>query len=597
MKAAQDRQKSYANRRRRDLEFDVGDHVFLRVMPMRGVRRFGVSGVLVEEAASRFQPQGVYSSAMATHLSWFLLGLLVLAAANAEYLVSDKFNRSSFPEGFLFGASSSAYQYEGSPGTRGDTIWEAFVRDFPYKIADRSNANVTDDFLKHYKEDVKLMKDIGMNVFRFSISWARVLPSKFLFNKPSEYRWSDEQYAGVNLEGGGVSGGVNKTRVDFYKSLIDELLANDTHIGIQPFVTLFHFDLPQALEKECEGFLNPNITDDFKDYAEFCFKEFGGKVKHWITFNEPYVYILMGYDLGDMAPGRCSAWRINNCPDGNSSTEPYIVGHNMLIAHAKAAKVYMEEYQESQKGEIGITLAVGWMYPYSKKFADKKAANRALDFMYGWFIHPLVYGDYPRIMKDHVRDRLPKFNDSEATLLIGSYDFIALNYYSSNYAVHVPRHHKPAHLSFSTDDLAILTSEKDGKPIGKPLGNTYKVPEGLKKILNYTKNHYKSPRMYITENGLGDSNEIIEEDTNNPEKTCIKDPERIEYYRAHLSALKEAIDDGVDVKGFMAWSLLDTWEWSSGFTLRYGLIYVDYQNEVKRCLKKSAAWYKKFLLH
>ncbi|XP_052192767.1 furcatin hydrolase-like [Diospyros lotus] len=437
---------------------------------------------------------------MAAHLSWFLLGLLVLAAANAELLVPDKFNHSSFPEGFLFGASSSSYQYEGSPDTRGETIWDAFVRDFPYKIADRSNANVADDFLKRYKGDVKLMKDIGMNVFRFSISWARVLPS------------------------GRVSGGVNKLGVDFYNNLINDLLAN----GIRPFVTLSHFDLPQALEKEYEGFLKPNIRDDFKDYAEFCFKEFGDRVKHWITFNEPYVYILMGYDLGAMAPGRCSAWRNNSCPAGNSATEPYIVGHNMLIAHAKAAKVYMEKYQESQKGEIGITLVAGWMYPYTNKSVDEKAANRALDFVYGWFIHPLVYGDYPQIMKDLVPQRLPKFNDSETMLLIGSYDFIALNYYSSNYAVHVLHHGKPAHLSFSTDDLAILTSEKDGKPIGKPLGNTYNVPEGLKKILNYTKNHYKSPRMYITENGLGDKNEIIQKDIKDSEKICIKDPERVE---------------------------------------------------------------------
>ncbi|XP_052192766.1 beta-glucosidase 12-like [Diospyros lotus] len=498
---------------------------------------------------------------MATQLSWFLLGLLVLAAANAQ-VVPDEFNRSSFPEGFLFGASSSAYQYEGSPDTRGETIWDAFVRDFPFKIADNSTADVADDFYHRYEEDVKQMEDIGMNVFRFSISWARVLPS------------------------GRVSGGVNKIGVAFYNNLINDLLKN----GIQPFVTLSHFDLPQALEKEYEGFLNPNITDDFKNYAEFCFKEFGDRVKHWITFNEPYVYIFTGYDLGVMAPGRCSEWRNNSCPAGNSATEPYIVGHNMLIAHAKAAKVYMEKFQEVQKGEIGITLVAGWMYPYNEELLDERAASRALDFIYGWFIHPLVYGDYPRTMKALVRNRLPRFNVSEAVLLIGSYDFIALNYYSSNYAIHVPFNDKPAHLSFSTDYFANLTSEKDGKPIGKPLGNTYDVPEGLKKLLNYTKNQYKSPRIYITENGLGDyNNETIQEG--------IKDPERIEYYHDHLLALKEAIDDGVDVKGFMAWSLLDNWEWSSGFTLRYGLIYVDYQNGVKRHQKESAAWYKKFLLH
>ncbi|XP_052180377.1 beta-glucosidase 12-like [Diospyros lotus] len=502
---------------------------------------------------------------MANHSSWLLLGLLVLATsellASASF-VPDKFNRTSFPKGFLFGASSSAYQYEGAPDSRGKTIWDDFVRDFSFKIADGSNADVADDFYHRYMEDIKLMKHLGMNVFRFSISWARVLPS------------------------GRVRGGVNQKGVDFYNRLINNLIAD----GIQPFVTLSHFDLPLALEKEYEGFLSPKIGEDFKAYAEFCFKTFGDRVKHWITFNEPYVYIFTGYDVGAMAPGRCSAWRNNSCPAGNSATEPYIAAHNMLIAHAKAAKVYKEKYQASQKGEIGITLVSGWMYPYTKKTLDQKAAGRALDFMYGWFIHPLVYGDYPRSMKALVRQRLPKFTSSEAMLLKGSYDFIALNYYSSNYASHVPFSNKPAHLSFSTDSYANVTSEKNGKPIGKPLGNGYNVPDGLRKVLVYTKENYKNPRMYITENGVGNyNNETVQQG--------INDPERIEYYRTHLLALNEAIKEGVDVKGFMAWSLLDCWEWSSGFNLRYGLTYVDYNNGQKRYPKDSAIWYKKFLLH
>ncbi|XP_052193359.1 beta-glucosidase 12-like [Diospyros lotus] len=494
---------------------------------------------------------------------FLLLALLLVAASlvQTDLVSAGHFNRNDFPKGFLFGASSAAYQYEGAAHLRGETVWDKFIHDFPDKITDGSNASVANDFYHRYKEDIKVMKEVGLDVFRFSISWARILPH------------------------GRLSKGVNKEGIAFYHSLINELIAH----GIKPVVTLYHFDLPQALEDEYGGLLSPKFQQDFHDYADLCFHLYGDKVKHWITFNEPYVFIFLGYVLGNMPPARCSAWMNNGCPGGDSATEPYTAGHNVLLAHAKAVRLYQKKYQAAQKGEIGIALNVPWMYPDTNTIQDKRAAMRALDFMYGWFIHPVVYGDYPRTMRTLVRDRLPKFTAAETLLVKGSYNFIGLNYYTSYYVVHVPFSNKPAHLSFSSDSYTTMSSENtNGSAAGFPVGTSYSAPEGFEKILVYTKDHYKNPELYITENGMAFYN-------NRTVAESIKDPERITFYKAHLRAIEAAIRQGVDLKGFMAWSWLDTFEWNSGYTVGYGLNYVDFKNGLKRYLKESALWYKRFL--
>ncbi|XP_052179935.1 beta-glucosidase 12-like [Diospyros lotus] len=502
---------------------------------------------------------------MAMQVGYLLLGFIVLANTLAQFeTVRADFNRTSFPKGFVFGASSAAYQYEGAvnEGGRGKSIWDTFSHKYPSKIDDGSNGDVADDFYHRYKEDIQFMNGMGLDAFRLSISWPRVLP------------------------GGKLSGGVNKEGIAFYNNVINELLAK----GVQPFVTIFHWDLPQVLEDEYGGFLSPKFLDDYQDFAELCFKEFGDRIKHWITFNEPYVFIGNGYDLGGFAPGRCSAYKNNNCPAGNSATEPYIAGHHLILAHAKAVKLYKEKYQATQKGQIGITLVSQWMLPYSNSILDKRAAYRALDFMYGWFLHPLVYGEYPRIMRALVANRLPKFTLAESKLVKGSYDFIGLNYYTANYAAHNPTPNK-VNISSLTDNRVTLTTAKNGVSIGKPtgVGSFFSVPSGLKDLLIYGKEKYQNPTIYITENGIGDfDNQTVAQ--------AIKDPHRIEFYREHLSAVLQAIYSGVDVKGFFAWSYLDTYEWSAGYTLRFGLNYVDYKDNQKRYPKDSAYWLKKFLL-
>lgn len=475
--------------------------------------------------------------------------------------------RDSFPEGFIFGTSSSAYQYEGATHEdgKGTSIWDTFTHHHPERIADGSNGDVAIDFYHRYKEDIRRMKELNVDSFRFSIAWTRILPY------------------------GSVSGGVNQKGIDFYNDLIDEIISN----GLVPFVTLFHWDTPQALQDRYDGFLSRMILKDFQDYTDLCFKAFGDRVKHWITLNEPWAYSYRGHDQGDFAPGRCSPW-MAKCKCGNSASEPYIVAHNMLLAHAAAVHLYREKYQARQNGEIGLTLNVYWYEPYSNSTADREASRRGLDFMFGWFMDPMTYGDYPRSMRELVGDRLPSFTAAESSKVKGSYDFIGVNYYSSYYAAdgsHLAL--DPNHLRYETDSHVYATAERDGIPIGVQAASSWLnvYPKGIKCLLNFTKNTYKNPKIYITENGYDENRNKELEAEKRLDDSC-----RIKYYNDHLMNILESINDyDVNVKGFFAWSLADNFEWESGFDLRFGLYYIDYENDLKRHPKRSVGWFRKFL--
>ncbi|KAI4324287.1 hypothetical protein L6164_023838 [Bauhinia variegata] len=376
------------------------------------------------------------------------------------------------------------------------------------KITDGSNGDVAIDQYHRYKEDVGIMKNMNLDAYRFSISWSRILPK------------------------GKLSGGINQEGIKYYNNLIDNLVAN----GIQPFVTIFHWDIPQALEDEYGGFLSHRIVKDFQDYADICFKEFGDRVKHWITLNEPWTYSDGGYANGVLAPGRCSAWQGLNCTGGDSGTEPYIVAHNLLLAHAAAVQLYRTKYKASQKGVIGITLISYWFVPFSNNKLDKDAARRAIDFMFGWFMEPLTRGEYPKEMQSLVGNRLPKFSKEQSKLVNGSFDFIGLNYYTANYAAHAPRLSN-ARPSYLTDSLANLTSIKKPLFYMQAASNwLYVYPRGIRELLLYTKRVYNNPLIYITENGIDEFNNAtlsLEE--------ALNDPFRIDYYYRHLYYLHTAI--------------------------------------------------------
>eukprot|EP01018_Ginkgo_biloba_P033175 Gb_35946 [translate_table: standard] len=476
-------------------------------------------------------------------------------------------SRTTFPPRFVFGTASASYQYEGAAreGGRGPSIWDTFSHT-PGNTDDGSNGDVAVDEYHRYKEDVKLMKRMGVDAYRFSISWSRILPE------------------------GSLKGGINTEGIAYYNNLIDELLKND----IKPFVTLFHWDLPQALEDEYLGFLSANIVKDFAAYSELCFRAFGDRVKHWITLNEPLSIATQGYDLGAAAPGRCSSDIYRNCKAGNSATEPYIAAHNMLLSHAAAVRVYKRKYQASQNGSIGITLNSGWILPYRNTLSDKSAAERAMDFTFGWFMDPLTKGHYPSIMRDLVGRRLPTFSRRQSLRLKRSFDFIGLNYYTSNYAIHNPQQSNPLRTDFFLDSRVNLTSERDGVAIGPRAASTwlYVYPPGIGYLLNYTKNRYNNPTIFITENGIDEFN-------NNtlPLKEALNDTWRIDYFSKHLYHVREAIRDGSDVRGYFAWSLLDNFEWANGYTVRFGIHYVDYKHNLTRYPKASAHWFRKMLLN
>ncbi|XP_019168138.1 PREDICTED: vicianin hydrolase-like [Ipomoea nil] len=495
-----------------------------------------------------------------------LLPLLLppLAAAVPSRHYAAPFNRTVYPSDFVFGASSAAYQIEGGAleDGKGPSIWDTYTHQHPEKIWDRSTGDVADDFYHRYKEDIRQLKEVGMDAFRLSISWSRILPR------------------------GKISGGINQKGVEFYNNVFNEIVAQ----GMKPFVTLFHWDPPQALEDEYEGFLSPKIVDDFRDYTDLCFKLFGDRVKFWITLNEPLSFSMNGYTTGTFAPGRCSPY-VGNCTKGNSATEPYIVAHNLLLAHAAAVKVYRDKYQKSQKGQIGVTLVTHWFVAKTKTAEGLKAPFRALDFYLGWFLDPITYGEYPASMRALVGRRLPKFTPEEIKLVKGSIDFLGINYYTTYYAAPTLSFNA-VNLSYTTDNHLALTPDKDGVPLGTPtpLNWLFIYPKGIRMLMLYIKNKYKNPPVYITENGVAEANNStlsVEE--------ALKDTIRIKYYEGHLWFLQKAIKEGANVKGHFVWSFLDSYEWDAGHTVRFGITYVDYNN-LKRYHKKSAYWFQNFLL-
>ncbi|PPR89756.1 hypothetical protein GOBAR_AA30932 [Gossypium barbadense] len=473
--------------------------------------------------------------------------------------------RSDFPDNFLFGATTSAAQIEGSAksGGKGPRIQIAVrYRNSGHYIA---VAAPSETAIAENSGVKRIHSDSGGSRPQFngfSIPWTRILPD------------------------GTLGGGINQEGISHYNSFIDELIKND----IEPFVTILHFDSPEALENKYGGFLNYSIVNNFKDYAEICFKTFGDRVKNWITINEPLIMAKMGYCLGVAPPGRCSDRKM--CANGNAATEPYIVAHNVLLAHATAAKLYKKEHQATQGGQIGIALNSHYYEPYSNSSLDKEAAKRGMDFELGWFMEPLMHGEYPESMRRLVKDRLPVFTPEQNELVKGSFDFIGINYYTSRYAKSVPPTPNAAPASCLVDPNVNATVDKDGVLIGPNAGGNeylYVYPEGLYKLLKFMKKNYsKNLKIYITENGY-------EEKSNMSISEALKDPSRIEFVQKHLHQLQIAIRNGVNVKGYFYYNLLDSLEWRDTSTIGFGLCYVDFKNLTRSC-KESAQWYHNFIL-
>jgi beta-galactosidase len=448
----------------------------------------------------------------------------------------------TFPKDFVWGTATSSYQIEGAATIdgKGPSIWDAFCS-IPGKIHNNENGAIACDHYHKYKEDIQLMKDMGVKAYRFSIAWARVMPTG--------------------------KGKVNEEGINFYNKLIDELL----NAGITPWVTLYHWDLPLALQLEDDGWLGDSISDHFEKYAELCFDRFGDRVKNWITLNEPWVVAILGYGQGIFAPGRIS------------KSEPYLAAHNLILAHAKAVNIYRKKFS-NQSGKIGITNNCDWREPLTDSEADKQAAQRALEFFLAWFADPVYKGDYPEVMKERLGDRLPKFSDAEKVMIKGTSDFFGLNHYTTMYAAQASEEKKEGNVYGNggiSEDQDVDLSLDDNWNL--TLMQWAVVPWGCKKLLKWIDERYDHPEIYITENGCAYPDEKINGEVN--------DQERLDFYKGYLEASQEAISEGVNLKGYFAWSFMDNFEWASGYDKRFGLHYVDFET-LERTPKKSAIWFR-----
>jgi beta-glucosidase len=433
----------------------------------------------------------------------------------------------AFPHGFVWGAATAAYQIEGAAREdgRGESIWDRFCSTAG-KVRNGDSGEVACDFYHRYREDVALLDDLGIGGFRFSIAWPRVLPDG--------------------------RGKVNAAGLDFYDRLVDELLA----IGIRPFPTLYHWDLPQALE-DAGGWPSRATVEAFCEYAEVVAARLGDRVTDWTTHNEPHVAAWAGYGRGVHAPGR------------TDTADALAAAHHLLLSHGRAAEVLRREVPGAR---VGITLDLWPMEPASDSPEDLAAAYEADGDQNRWFLDPLFRGDYPEDMVELFAPHAPHVEDGDLATIAAPLDFLGINYYRRE-------------VYERTDD--------GGRRVLHQPGSLYTEmgwevsPHGLHKLLVRLRDDYAPPAIYITENGAA-FGDVRGHDGN------VYDPERRAYIAEHIREIGRAAADGVPVAGYFVWSLMDNFEWAHGYCKRFGLVYVDFPT-LERVPKSSFYWYRDFI--
>ena len=440
--------------------------------------------------------------------------------------------RLDFPKDFVWGTATASYQIEGAvrEDGRGPSIWDTFSHT-PGKVYNNDNGDVACDSYHRYEEDIALLRQLGVNAYRFSIAWPRIFPQG--------------------------TGEVNPKGLDYYRRVIDKLL----EAGIEPCVTLYHWDLPQALQDR-GGWNNRETIDAFVRYAETVFKAFDGRVKMWITFNELWCVSFLSNYLGVHAPGNTDLQLAVN------------VAHHGLVAHGLAVRRFREL---GIRGQIGITHNLSWTEPYTTKPEDLEAARRLRAWNNEWFMEPVLKGTYPQFLVDWFRSaqgvEVP-IQPGDMETIAQPIDFIGINFYTGNYG-----RYKKGEGLFHCEEVQV--------GFEKTFMDWNVYPEALYKVLSWVKEEYGGIPIYITENGACYEDELT------PDKK-VHDAKRIEYYRKHFIQCHRAIESGVPLKGYFAWSLLDNFEWAEGYRKRFGLCYTDYET-LARYPKDSYSFYRKVI--
>ncbi|XP_075334602.1 lactase/phlorizin hydrolase-like [Odontesthes bonariensis] len=465
----------------------------------------------------------------------------------------EKMLYGKFPRGFIWSSATASYQVEGAwrADGKGLNIWDQFSHT-PNKLLNYDTGDIACNSYNKLEEDIAILKQLKVSHYRFSISWARVLPD-------------------------GTTSHINEAGLNYYNRLVNALVA----VNIQPQVTLYHWDLPQALQ-ETGGWLNETIVARFKDYADVIFGSLGDRVKLWITFNEPYIISVLGHVTGAHAPGDSSR------PD----IHPYIVAHNIIKSHAEAYHVYNDKYRPKQNGMISITVNSDWAEPRNpNKQEDVDAARRVVQWYLGWFAHPIFNGDYNEMFKRIIRERslaaglpksrLPEFTPEEIKRINGTYDYFGLNHYCSVLAFNVD-HGNNQHLE--ADKGAGVISDRTWLETGSSWLRM--TPFGLRRLLRFIKEEFGNPPIIITENGVSERGPVD-----------LNDPHRIYYYKNYINQVLKAYTlDGVDIRGYTAWSLMDNLEWAVGYTERFGLFYVNHSDpNLPRVAKNSVSFFNSII--
>jgi beta-glucosidase len=435
-------------------------------------------------------------------------------------------HHTTFPPGFVWGAATASYQIEGAwqADGKGESIWDRFSHT-PGKVGNGDTGDTACDHYHRWREDIDLMRELGLGAYRFSISWPRVLPSG--------------------------RGPANQAGLDFYDQLVDGLLA----AGIQPFVTLYHWDLPQALQ-DLGGWGNRDVARWFSDYADLISRRLGDRVQHWITHNEPWVVAFLGEWFGVHAPGNQNLRRA------------LAASHHLLLSHGLALEPL--RLNAGAGARLGITLNFEPAYPASDKAEDEAAARRHDGFINRWFIDPLYRGAYPEDMLEMFAGQMIEPQAGDMTIINRPGDFLGVNFYTRR----VCRAGNAAPLN-----VASVEQPGEHTAMGWEV-----YPPGLYDLLTRLHRDYAPPVIYITENGAAFEDKLDAQGQ-------IQDARREAYLREHFIQVHRAIEAGVPLRGYFVWSLMDNFEWSHGYGQRFGLIHVDYET-MTRTIKRSGRWYR-----